>query len=755
VLAYFIPPMIRGITVPHPSAWFYEMALQWLPFWDYAGAMLKQGLIPAWTPHIYCGWPFSSYPPTNFYYPPFYLLMHLNYVHSIYLENIISFMVSGIFLYLTFRKFGLVPLASLAGMLSFVGGSYFTVYTTYAICTRALFLYILATWAAVSLAKDRLRFRYWAVLVVSLALGFTVDVEQQIYILFFLVGLVWFASSKGQRIKRTFILGIGIIAAFLLALWPLINLAGYMPFSLRSQGITFSYYAPPGMKHSAILALFFPAHQVFHTLVLPAYLGWSVIWLMVEGIRHLKRASIPAILAVLIYGMFVSNLQPIMWVTYHLPVLGQLLLHYTSIIVIFAILAGLAAFGAESLFNRFRLSGPKILLPSLLALIIVPIAAYTKDWSRASLLAIIGLCGLFLIPRFSSIRQKRLAILWVFIFLGVDLLLLTFRDRPRTPYHKFDIHPVAKEFLQMHIRERFWVLSPLMDEHNLADTELHPLMGMRLDPLIPGTHSPLGYWRVPPMRIARLINKICPGYITFDEQGRLDDYKPELVFQKQSVNESTLPLLSLMNVGIIFSRGIELERVEGLSFGKANDLIIYKNSRALPRAFIVSRIIRAENPKRALELVSSGKIDFKKQVVVEEEFPFAPKEFPRPEFRTRLDVIEARPGYWEFEINSPGYLSDLSLPQYFLFVSETRLPGWRAELAGKETRVYYANYAFMGVPIRAGHYTLKLFYKPKHFQIGMWATISGAIFWLFIPALLLSLKKGRKGLRGTNQVFKS
>ncbi len=744
VLAYFLPPMIRGITVPHPQVWFFELSLQWLPFWDYASDMLKQGLLPSWAPHLYCGWPFSSHPMTNVYYPPFYLLMYLDYIQAAYLENIIGFIWSGAFVYLTFRKFGLSPLASLAGMLSFVGGNYFTVFSTYGLFIRALFLYTSATWATVSLAKDQPRFRYLALLVISLALGFTVHVEQQIYVCFFLLGLVFFASPSGDRLRRVVFLAFGLAAAGILAFWPLINLAAYLPFSLRAQGISFSHYASTSTSFSSILAFFVPAHQIFFTIALHYYLGWSVIWLVMEGIRTLKRAAIPGILALVIYGMFVSEFKPMLWVTYHLPVLGRFMLHYTSSVVIFAICAGFAAFGAESVFNRFRQSQPKLLVPALLALLMFPLFAFTRDLSRAVLLGLTGLCGLILVPRFPGMRKKQLAILWVFVFISVDLLLLNYRDRPRTPYHQFDIHPVAREFLQMPVQERFWVLTPLVDERNIGDTQLHPLMGMRLSPLLPGTHSPLGYWRMLPMRLAKLFDRICPGYVSFDDQGRLDNYKPELVYGRGAITQRTLPLLSLMNVGKIFSRGIRLDPVEGLSSEKIKNLIIYKNHRVLPRAFLVNRIVRSPDPETALNLTSSGVINFQKQVVMEGRFPFAPPGFSPAENTGRLKILHARPGYWEFKINAPAYLSDQSLPQYLLFVSESHLPGWRAELDGREIPVYYANYAFMGVPLTPGSYNLKLIHRPVEFGIGLWASISATAFWMLILGLFFLKKIGRK-----------
>jgi hypothetical protein len=446
--------------------------------------------------------------------------------------------------------------------------------------------------------------------------------------------------------------------------------------------------------------------------------------------------------------MFVLEFKPMMWLAYHLPVLGRLLLHYTAVIVIFAICAGFAAFGAESVFKRIRRSQSSLLAPGILALLMVPLFSYTQDWSRAALLGLTGLCGLILIPRLSGGRRKRLAIAWVFLFIGVDLLLLTFRDRPSTPYNQFDIHPVAEEFLQTPVRERFWVLTPLMDENNLADTKLHALMGMRLDPMLPSAHTPLGYWRVPPLRLARLTNRICPGYVGFDDKGRLEKYRPELVFGQGAVTQRTLPLLSLMNVGTIFSRGIQLPPLEGLTSQSADRLIIYKNHRVLPRAFMVNRIARAPDPESALDLVSSGQIDFKKQAVTEGDFLFAPAGSAPKENHGRLRILSARPGWWEFEIHAPAYVPAPSLPQYLLFVSESRLPGWRAELDGKEIPVYYANYNFIGIPLPPGHHKLRLVHRPVEYGLGLWASIGGACFWLVVVCLFWWKKLRRKSNGG-------
>ena len=75
----------------------------------------------------------------------------------------------------------------------------------------------------------------------------------------------------------------------------------------------------------------------------------------------------------------------------------------------------------------------------------------------------------------------------------------------------------------------------------------------------------------------------------------------------------------------------------------------------------------------------------------------------------------------------------------FLVLSDTFYPGWKAEVDGNPTEIYRANYAFRAVPVDAGNHTVKFFYTPTHWKVGI--LISSASLLIAIAGLGYTLVK--------------
>jgi len=79
----------------------------------------------------------------------------------------------------------------------------------------------------------------------------------------------------------------------------------------------------------------------------------------------------------------------------------------------------------------------------------------------------------------------------------------------------------------------------------------------------------------------------------------------------------------------------------------------------------------------------------------------------------------------------------------FLLGSDQYFPGWRAELDGKEVRIYRADLALRTVFIPAGAHSVRFWYQPWSFAIGLWATLSGLVCAAALWGLVLARKPGR------------
>jgi hypothetical protein len=76
-----------------------------------------------------------------------------------------------------------------------------------------------------------------------------------------------------------------------------------------------------------------------------------------------------------------------------------------------------------------------------------------------------------------------------------------------------------------------------------------------------------------------------------------------------------------------------------------------------------------------------------------------------------------------------------------LFLPDAYVPGWKAEVDGKDTPIYPADHAFRAVPVRTGNHTIIFQYEPLSFTFG--AIITGISGLIFIGILGLSVKGGK------------
>jgi hypothetical protein len=738
ILIWFVPPMIRGDVLPHSPKWYYEMAQLWLPFWNFAAEMLRQGYFPTWTPHILCGWPFAILPLTNIYYTPFFPLIYLSYAHGIFLENIIGYSLAGIFAYFALRRLSFSPGGSLAGMLASVGGTCFSGYSTYVMEIRLFMMFTIMAWGIVGISRDKPRFRYvLALMTGAFALH---DMEMAFYVLIFLVVIALFLSPGGEKMKRGFLICAVIGCFIFFSIWLLISLIAYSPHSIREGGVTFDYFLKNQQPLKVLLLAFYPAPLNIPGLPFQVYFGISVLWLVGYGLIGQGRKAIPIVLGLAFVLLYVMGWTPLMAVAYHIPFLNRTVLHYSAFVPALMIIAGLAASGADEAISRLSETRRHFFVPVILVLVMMLVLIDQKDLVRGILLGVLGVFGLIMAVKLNPGLRKSFFSLWVLVFLILDVVVLSVRDRPLQSKELFEMLPEARETLvEKQDMTRFWPVSRI----SLADNQVQALMGMSLDPLHPGAHSPLGYWRVTPTRISRLINLVSPGYVEFDNQGRLNRQNRGKALEEGAIDQDDLPLLSLMNVGLILSHWVKLPAIEGLSHSLNGDLFVYKNHRVLPRAFFVNKVELAGDPEHAFEMMASGDLDYSSEAVVEGDLNppvlFPPSSDSLPE----LFTIVTRPGLWEFEIQGVNEKEMDTKPRHLLLVTENRFPGWRAELDGKEVPVYYADYAFMGVLIPGGDHSLKLVHKPIEFGIGLYATLSSAAFWLILIIIFLGMKIAR------------
>jgi hypothetical protein len=144
----------------------------------------------------------------------------------------------------------------------------------------------------------------------------------------------------------------------------------------------------------------------------------------------------------------------------------------------------------------------------------------------------------------------------------------------------------------------------------------------------------------------------------------------------------------------------------------------FENPKALPRFFLVGRVIEAGSPKEALAILKSPEFDPGQAAVVEGARPkveageFAP---------VRVVRYEAEGVELEYESKRAAMLVS----------SETWYPGWRAWLDGNETPLVMVNAAFRGVAAPAGRHRVEMRYSPDSLKWGAAVSIMAVagLFW--------------------------
>ena len=168
-----------------------------------------------------------------------------------------------------------------------------------------------------------------------------------------------------------------------------------------------------------------------------------------------------------------------------------------------------------------------------------------------------------------------------------------------------------------------------------------------------------------------------------------------------------MPILSLLNARYVLSG--EALTVSGLSRECFGPLFLYRNEKALDRAFVVAAAKIVPGASAMLDSMRAASFDPSEAVLLES----APAENVTNGRRSsaRISLFEDR--LIKMEAGGPGWLVLTNL--YY--------PGWRARVDGKETRLYRGDYVFQTLPLSAGVHAVELRFASLSFERGLLLTI--------------------------------
>jgi len=132
---------------------------------------------------------------------------------------------------------------------------------------------------------------------------------------------------------------------------------------------------------------------------------------------------------------------------------------------------------------------------------------------------------------------------------------------------------------------------------------------------------------------------------------------------------------------------------------------VYRNDKALPRLYFVDSVISAK-PMEILTAIKNDSFDPQRIAYLENvDFKIEPRDST-----TKAVITKYQDEHIIAQTKSNG--------NNFLFFGTTFLPAWKAYVDGNQTKVYKANYGFMGIVVPKGEHKIEFKYEPQAFVIG-------------------------------------
>jgi hypothetical protein len=141
--------------------------------------------------------------------------------------------------------------------------------------------------------------------------------------------------------------------------------------------------------------------------------------------------------------------------------------------------------------------------------------------------------------------------------------------------------------------------------------------------------------------------------------------------------------------------------------------VIYENTRALPRAYLVPSVARVA-PEGVLAAMQKG-WDPRQTAYVADTAKVA---LPQGPLQGDARVTRHTPDRVEVRVRA-------SRPA-LLVLADNYYPGWRARVDGRETPVYQANHTFRGVVVPAGEHTVAFTFEPGDLLKGLYISLAVA-----------------------------
>ncbi len=149
----------------------------------------------------------------------------------------------------------------------------------------------------------------------------------------------------------------------------------------------------------------------------------------------------------------------------------------------------------------------------------------------------------------------------------------------------------------------------------------------------------------------------------------------------------------------------------------------YENTKVLPHVFLVGQYRVIPNSKQILNIIFSNNFDLRKEVILEKD----PRMAIARGHIGDAKIIDYRPNDIEISVDAKN--------KALLFLSENYYPGWKASVDGKEVEIFRTDYSFRAILVNKGSHTVRFFYDPWSFKLGVYLAIGGLVGLFFFTLI--------------------
>ncbi len=690
---------------------------EFYPLFDFTYQSLRNGSLPFWNPYQFSGIPILANWAGAVFYPLNLIFFFLNNLNSYLFLKISAIILSGYFTYLYLRSIKIDNLSGFLGGLAFSLSSVMLIWEAEIWQSAHTFLYLpLVLWAIEKMINEK-KFIFALIgslgLAMSILAGYT-QTTIYVYLLSFSYAFLklWKKDLKtGFKVFFMFGFSLSLSAIHTLPALEFFLLSPRKEIALTQLNLDFllplnkliTFFVPDFFGHIATLNWFDHGPGQYYEQMI--YVGVIPIVLSFLAIFHRKLRSY--VIFFFLWGLVSLGLVfdlPTSRLVYYsrIPYLSTALAIRIIFVTCFSF-SVLAAIGFQWWIESKK-EWKKLLLPLIIfSLIYVFIFLTVKNTVSLRnffipVVVFMGMAVLLVLGNRLQKLKKHFAFLITVLLIAHSFL---FAQKYLAFSSKNLIYPVtpAISYLQKNLGNyRFWGYGKARVENNFAT--------------VFKIQSFEGYDPVNLKRYNELLSSVDQGKFTgiasrSDALITNTDISP-----LKDAHLNRLRMLDLLGVKLVlYQKNNDEKIIENERFKpvwQKDNLVIFENKKAFPRAFLVPEGIYAKSKEEAIKTIFDPRTDLAGQVVLEQTVKNIGAGKPRPGDKTK--IVSYTP-------NKIVIKTTTEKPQ-FLVLTDSFYPAWTAKVDNKPTVIYPANHAFRAVVVPSGVHEIVFEYRSKLFLMG-------------------------------------